>query len=384
MSILSFLSSETKADKYYHANKFCFENIELSNIDYDEDRKANTINAHELAETSPNKNAVDLTEKCKKIQDHQPLFRYFLDGSRRTYKIGDFAYNNKIYPVVAGQIGIACCERKSPYEFGKKICEMHNVISLPTVSNASGQKSELFFSNLLGKVNSSSRLKSLNIGFNKILVYLKENKEDKYENLAIAKIQDEMISLEKNVVANLTAQKALSPTSYLIKDGSLEYKMLKTSDEKELSKIKNNYRYVVGISKKFNPDLAESKGGKSNASFLADLELFHRTPAVKHSNYSDNRIKFAIWYIRIRDKKYSSSPFDGIIKVEKILVTDNEVANGLETEEVDFISANLVHERNPVCYGSDNRWANHLYPVYLTERYIKSQYLSDNYFLNLF
>jgi hypothetical protein len=78
------------------------------------------------------------------------------------------------------------------------------------------------------------------------------------------------------------------------------------------------------------------------------------------------------------------SPFDGVLKVEKILVTDDEQRKGLNSEEIDRISANLINERTPTCYGSDNRWANHLYPVYLTENYIKSQYLSDVYFLNLF
>lgn len=57
---------------------------------------------------------------------------------------------------------------------------------------------------------------------------------------------------------------------------------------------------------------------------------------------------------------------------------------GLDTEEVDYITAQLINERNPVCYGDDKRWANHLYPVYLTERYIKSKYLSDNLFMNIF
>ena len=46
--------------------------------------------------------------------------------------------------------------------------------------------------------------------------------------------------------------------------------------------------------------------------------------------------------------------------------------------------AHLMNERNPVCYGTDGRWANHIYPIYLTERYIKSQYLSSNLFLELF
>ena len=71
-------------------------------------------------------------------------------------------------------------------------------------------------------------------------------------------------------------------------------------------------------------------------------------------------------------------------KVEKILVSESEQEYGLNTEEVDLISANLINERNPVCYGKDARWANHLYPVYLTETFIKSKYLSNEYFINLF
>jgi len=51
---------------------------------------------------------------------------------------------------------------------------------------------------------------------------------------------------------------------------------------------------------------------------------------------------------------------------------------------VDNISAWLVNERNPVCYGKDDRWANHLYPVYLTETFIKSKYRGTAHFLNLF
>ena len=32
------------------------------------------------------------------------------------------------------------------------------------------------------------------------------------------------------------------------------------------------------------------------------------------------------------------------------------MAQRLDTEEVDLISANIINERNPVCYGEDNRW----------------------------
>jgi hypothetical protein len=103
--------------------------------------------------------------------------------------------------------------------------------------------------------------------------------------------------------------------------------------------------------------------------------------------YSSPRIgnmKFAVWYVRIRDKIHTTNAFDGILKLEKILVTDTQIEQGVDTEEVDIISANIINERNPVCYGSDFRWANHLYPIYATESYIKSKYLSSTTFLSLF
>jgi len=384
-TILSFLETETGASKSYGSNKFCFENIEVAKIDYDDSHQKDWI-VKESGETNPPKHSMDLKEKAKTLQKQNipPLFKYFLDGSRRTYKVDDVAYDNKIYPIVAGQIGVGCCERLAPDNFKRNIIEMHNVISMPSMANASGQKSNLYFNNLLIKINELEKLKRMNIKFNKILPYSKSNDDDKYENLAIAKIQDEMIELEKIVVSNLTAKKLLNTNSFLIKDGSLEYKVMRTGDFKELSKIKSNYRNVIGISKKFNPDLMVDKRGKPNASLLADLKLYHRTPAIKHHTGMVGNVHFSIWYIRIRDKKYSASPFEGIIKVEKILVTDDENENGLDSAEINNISAHLINERNPVCYGSDNRWANHLYPVHLTEKFIKSQYLSDVYYLNLF
>ena len=65
-------------------------------------------------------------------------------------------------------------------------------------------------------------------------------------------------------------------------------------------------------------------------------------------------------------------------------MTEQEAHHGLDTEEIDNITANIINERNPVCYGNDARWANHLYPVYMTECYCKSKFQNDYSFINLF
>lgn len=70
--------------------------------------------------------------------------------------------------------------------------------------------------------------------------------------------------------------------------------------------------------------------------------------------------------------------------VEKVLVTEEENEVGIDSELVDLLSAYIINERNPVCYGADLRWANHIYPIYLTESFVKSKYLSTESFLHLF
>ncbi len=120
---------------------------------------------------------------------------------------------------------------------------------------------------------------------------------------------------------------------------------------------------------------------------IAQLPLYHRTPAFKFkSNVAAGEggaVHFATWYIRIRDIKHTISPFDGVVKVEKLLVDDKTVRDGLGSEVIDSISAHIMWERNPTCYGSDRRWANHLYPIHLTERCLKSHRLSDHVIMHL-
>ncbi|MDR3326610.1 MAG: hypothetical protein LBT04_00485 [Prevotellaceae bacterium] len=60
-----------------------------------------------------------------------PIFKYFLDGSRHTYKVDDIAIGKKIFPIVAGQIIVGCCERKDRDTFKKYDIRSKIVISMP-------------------------------------------------------------------------------------------------------------------------------------------------------------------------------------------------------------------------------------------------------------
>jgi hypothetical protein len=281
-----------------------------------------------------------------------------------------------LFPVVGGQIGVACCRRDAPDNFGKAILENHLVLSLPSFAVAGQKHSTQFLGRLTKQINETERLRRLNIKFDEIFTYSsdKADKDSKeYLDRGTATIQDKMIECEKKVVADLVKKNLLNQDSYLIKDGSLQYSKTASGNFRELAVYQSNYRRVVGVSKSFNPEFSIDNRGQSNAARIANLPDKHRTPAVMYVPLENNqrigRARFSVWYVRIREAQYAESPFAGVLKLEKVLTTEEEIENGLDSGEVDRITANIINERNPVCYGKDERWANHLYPIYLTENY---------------
>ena len=151
--ILDFLAEATNG-KNYKSYKYCFESVDVPKIIYDDKKN---IQAKRKGETDRSlksyKSVENLAMKVK--VENKPIFKYFLDGSRRTYKIDDIAYGGRLYPVIAGQIGVAVCERESKDSFRAIQLENPLVISIPEIANANTSigSSELFFNNLKNKVN---------------------------------------------------------------------------------------------------------------------------------------------------------------------------------------------------------------------------------------
>jgi hypothetical protein len=382
MSILA----EVTGGKSYKAHKYSLDLTDRPSVDYGDSE----IIWKRRAETTPHKTYVDLSGLSRKLasRDDQ-ILSYFLDGSRRVFKVDDIAYSQSggrsvIYPVIAGQIGVGCCRRVDKKVVPIKF-EREYVLSMPDVADADGKPG--FWPATAKKLSECDELKRLGIEFSTILPYkTSQNNDKKFEDRATACVQDRMIECEKKLVAELVRVGNLNQDNYLVKDGSLEYRPTKEdkTDKKKYQIFKNNYSWVIGASKNFNPEVCEDINGKPNPGFIADLQLYHRTPVAEYENPILGDIKFAVWYIRLRDKTRTRTPFDGILKVEKILVTEEENENGIDSQLVDTLSSYLINERNPVCYGSDLRWANHIYPVYLTESYVKSHYLNSESFLHLF
>lgn len=387
--IIKYIAVETDG-KPFGSFKYGYDNDSQMRIPYEEQDLP--ISPKQYAENVKIPKSRDMKALSRQLNTFPPLFHYFLDGSRMVYKVDDIQYDKKVYPLVAGQISVACCERIMQNDetcfgsFQHFEEEVYSVLALPNAANSKGIDSSVFFRNLCNKINASEQAQRKKLYLKKILVYSSsQQKDSSFDNLATARIQDEMVDCEKKIVAKLVSQHKLTPDHYLIKDGSLQYRTIKTGDYGELKKIRSNYQRVVGVSKIFNPNLMRNSKGQSIAAEIANLPLFHRTPAIMwEPDPAFCEANFAIWYVRVRERDKTSTPYSGILKIEKMLMTGEESEHGLTTDEVDMITANIINERNPVCYGKDARWANHLYPVYMTECYCKSKFKSEYYFLNIF
>lgn len=332
------------------------------------------------AESGQRDRYINLLPLSRKLaQTGEQILTYFLDGSRRVFRVDEIAYSHSdgrkaVCPVVAGQIGTGCCKRADRKIKPEKI-QHEIVIALPDIADPDGG-GRGFFDAMPIKFNESFSLKRTGIKISSVIPYRTDRSGADLEDKAVAAIQSRMLESERDLTEKIA--KRLNYRNYLIKDGSIEYR--------KTSKLNlQSYRWILGVSKTFNPAACFFRG-KEDPGYIADLPTGHRTQAACFTNPEIlGDVQFAVWYIRLHDKTRTRSAFDGVIKAEKILVTQSEREQGImDSGEIDTLSAYILNERSPVCYGRDSRWASHIYPVYLTESFIKSKYLSTESFLHLF
>lgn len=374
----------------YKTRKVSLDVNDNDTLDYD-DKDVQQVHDSRFAESNQTRvKTIQITQKvidlCK-----TPLFSYFLDGSRHVYKVDDIAIGSKIYPVLAGQIIVGCCKRIDRDTF--KNCRLNRtiVICLPvTFKDGTGLKEQDLCKSYCEQINArlsqNKYVKDANIRIDKIILYPVDG-DDKFnkdknalKDSGTAKIQSEMIGYEQEMVSFLCSQHLLNDEHYLIKDGSLEYRNFYGVDMSSTTaaQMRTNYQHVVGVSKLFNPDLILDYEKKKLSKTIAALNPYERTKAYR---YKQGSFEFAVWYLRLRKTEFRETNFSDVVKCEMMLTNAGDV---IETDIINTISANLIREAYPTCYGNDNRWGNHIYPVYLTEHFCKSNYISQEILLNLF
>lgn len=331
-------------------------------------------------------------------EDEDALFQYFLDGSRHIFKIADMPIGAQVYPIMAGQIVVCCCKRTNRKEFKTEKIISKLVLSLPKRYKSSGKDEDFTrrFRELLNNYLATDPFaKKINVQIENVFLYetdgstIDKSNKDRFTRSAMATIQYEMTDVEQRLVQELCNSKPtkLTDESWLIKDGSLQYNPnYSFIDSAEWQRMRANYKYVVGVSKGFNPGLIKDFKGQNLTRTIAELKPFHRTKAYIYwsqmsKDANGKPLPFAVWYVRLRDSRFRETAFSDVIKCEMVL---NKDTSKIDTQKINWISAQLIKEAYPVCYGKDSRWGNHLYPIHLTEALCKATYIDSTVFMNLF
>lgn len=158
--ILKLIEQETEG-KVFKSFKYCIDAIQMPHIVYEE-QESSYIPLKEYAEDVHDPKSRDMRHEAKMRMKLPPIFQYFLDGSRKVYKIDDIQYDNKVYPIVCGQISVCCCKREM-LEDGIHFKSFHNIesevysaISLPVIANSEGIDDKIFFNRLASKIKAQN------------------------------------------------------------------------------------------------------------------------------------------------------------------------------------------------------------------------------------
>nr|VFK67692.1 MAG: hypothetical protein BECKUNK1418G_GA0071005_11577 [Candidatus Kentron sp. UNK]VFK72971.1 MAG: hypothetical protein BECKUNK1418H_GA0071006_11537 [Candidatus Kentron sp. UNK] len=318
-----------------------------------------------------------LREGKRKVEDHGgSFFRYFLDGSQRSWRVIDASIRGHYLPFCAGQVGVAVIERDDNGMFSpvRSLTTIRNVLAVPNLIG----KDEIL--DIAGKINAEL---AENQHFT-IVQYNYTSKEDKDPgDLGRAMIIDEMQREELRTIRKMIEQNKINDRAMLAKDGGLQYR--KDKRDQELSPLKDDIvqlRNVVGLAKTFKPELILGKGRKrqSLGNLTKGLQWQERTTVIRPPDNRDTA--YGWWYLRLRPTDWMYSPLQGVIKIE-VFTMGEEKEEGISQGRADTLSSYVLAERNVTPYKADARWATHIYPIYLTETYLRASFLSHTRFKSL-
>lgn len=291
----------------------------------------------------------------------QHFYRFFIDGSLRTYYLATGIEGNRSFPIELAQIGAAVMQRNDTGNV-RPIAVSHRILLLLP-------KGHLGLSDTVWKA-----LKKLDTpdGFFEVIDTTEKTsntpQDPTVENLrtrAGGIARNRMHKLEIELIKATDDQR--NDASYLILDGAVKLDEFIKSP------------YLIGVAKNFrkDPEFRFGKGATSRkdiTSILAGLPYAHRTAA-----FSSHGGKVAFWYVRLREQKEVDYPLMGVVKVE----LPRPDLTPVNAELADHISSTLVAERNVTPHGRDRRWHCHLYPIFQAEQAIKNTFFSQDVLMGM-
>ncbi len=293
------------------------------------------------------------------------LFRYFVDGSMRTINAGYIRDpKERFLPIFMAQVGVAAT-RLNGLKIAVEDYTDKNILFLPD----SFRDSELrkMREQVRRAADSSPPMIALDLE-----CYRVDENEEPIDG-ARKRVLSEMHRLETDLIRDYAAARKVSRDRLLIIDGSLQF-------YENLEQNKEAFRNVVGVSKSFKLNRRVGSGAKAKrvGTQVAHLNPWHRTPAHK-VHVPRGNLTIGAWYLRLRASMQNPGSFstDGVVKLEVFPDDATGPEPMLDAGRCDRISSHILALRHPATPSTDSRWASHLYPVYLTERYIKSRFRSE-------
>jgi hypothetical protein len=295
---------------------------------------------------------------------HRPdlhLYRFFVDGSLRTYYLGTGVEGDRSFPIELAQIGAATLTRDDNGRVRSLAARQRILLLLPRGG--------------LGVSDTTwSRLSALNATDEAFQVIDTTAKtaltpgEATLENLRTRSggiARNRMHKLEIDLIASTEGMR--DENKWLILDGAVKLD--------EFIKAP----YLVGVAKSFrkDPQFQLGRGRRDRIDItrlLAGLPYAHRTAA-----FSSHGGQVAFWYVRLREQKELDYPLMGVVKVE----LPRPDRSPVQAELADRLSRCLVAERNVTPHGLDRRWHCHLYPIYMAERTIRNSFYSPEVLMGM-
>ena len=161
--ILDYIAHETNG-KCFTSFKYCYDDSAAPNIEYGSSQEDSYINMKEYAESIHDPNVRDMRMIAQMAMQGPPLFKFFLCVNCIVFKVDDIQYDKKVFPIVSGQISVACCGREMNTDntfkqFYKVVEEAYPVVCLPITANEEGIDNGVYFNKSVDKyINLTNRL----------------------------------------------------------------------------------------------------------------------------------------------------------------------------------------------------------------------------------
>ena len=288
-------------------------------------------------------------------------YRFFIDGSLRTYYLATGIEGNRSFPIELAQIGAAVMQRDDRGTVRPLAARQRILLLLPRGPLG---VSDTVWAQL-------QRLDTANGAFEVIDTTEKnamtpaEATAESLRTRAGGIARNRMHKLEIKVIDRTDGLR--NDDTWLILDGAVKLdEFIKTP-------------HMIGVAKNFrkDPEFRFGRGGSKRldiSKILAGLPYASRTVA-----FSAHGGQVAFWYVRLREQKELDYPLMGVVKVELPRPDRTPVT----AELADLLSRTLVAERNVTPHGRDNRWHCHLYPIFLAEQAIKNGFYSKDVLMGM-